>query len=131
MNFKRFIVCVIAVFIFIVAFDYVFHGMALNDLHEKTKDVWRAKEEFKWPFIFLSEFLFSVFFTFLFTRNFEAKGIGEGLRFGLFIGLVLSSIEVGKYAYLPVPFILITAWIIGSIMQAIGAGILLSLIYKE
>jgi len=122
---------IVAVFAFVFAFEYLFHGILLQGLYEQTASVWRPKEEHSMVFLFLSEILFSAVAVYFFTRNYEAKGIGEGVRFGLLVGLLLGSVEIATYCYLPIPFALTGAWVIAAILKGLGAGVVSSLVYKQ
>ena len=44
MNVKRFVPACLVVFVFIVGFDWVFHGHLLQDAYMKTANMWRGKE---------------------------------------------------------------------------------------
>ena len=51
----------------------------------------------------LSQLFFSIAFVFLFSKNYEAKGVSEGARFGLYAGLLIATLDIGAYCYLPIP----------------------------
>lgn len=131
MNLKSFICASIAVFAAILALDYLVHHLVLVDMYNDTSDVWRASEAMvMWPML-LSQMLFALVFVYIFTRNYEARGLSEGVRYGLYIGLLFAVMNLGVYSYLPIPFVLVIAWMIASLVKNILLGIVAALVYRE
>jgi hypothetical protein len=136
MNTKRFVAAIVAAFIFIFAFNWLWHGMLLMDTYKATPDLWRPMDHKSGPTIhclamMLSQFFMAFMLTFIFTRNYENKGTAEGIRYGLYMGLLLAAIDLGKFAYMPVDFPLVTAWMLGSLLTALGTGLIVSWIYRK
>ncbi len=133
MNTKRFIFSALAGFIFIFAFEFIFHGMLLKPAYEQTASLWRSPEEmqnfFQWSL--MTQILFAGMMAYIFTRNFEGKGIGEGVRFGLMFGILMGVAQFGMYAYMPIPMSLALAWAGGAVVEMTGLGIIFALIYKK
>jgi len=133
MNITRYFIASLASFVFIFLFDFLFHGNILGEAYERTAYLWRNQSQIQqfihWTFI--SQILKALIIGFIFTRHYEAKGITEGLRFGVIIGFLLGVINLSTYAYMPIPFGLALSWFIGSMIQAVGVGVILSLIYKK
>ena len=130
-NCTRFFFASIAVFIFVFVFEFVLHGKLLEGMYEATMNLWRPEAEMKMPFLLASQFLFSVFVVWLFTRHYEAKGICEGTRYGLWIGLILASLPLAAYSYMPIPLTMVIAWIVGEFVKGLGSGIVASLVYRK
>jgi len=131
MKLGRLLLPIIAVFIFIFAFDFLVHGYLLKGLYKETASLWRPEGDHKMAFIFASELLFAIMASYIFTLNFEGKGIGEGVRYGLLIGLLVGAIQIGTYCYMPIPLALTVAWFAGEVLRGLGAGVVLSLTYKK
>jgi hypothetical protein len=133
MNTKRYLASVVAVFVFVALFDHLYHGFLMHDIYEQTASLWRTEAEMmgKMSYMLLSQLAFSAVIAFIFTRNYQSKGIGEGLRFGLYIGLLIASLQIGVYTFMPVPCALVLGWMAAELLKGIGAGILLSLTYKR
>jgi hypothetical protein len=133
MNVKRFVMASVAAFVFVFAFEFLLHGILLKNVYEATSNLWRPMGSGTkyMMFMWMSQAGFSAVAAFLFTRHYEAKGIGEGVRFGLYVGLLLASIEVGTYCYLPIPVKLTLAWVVGGLLKGLGTGIAVSLVYKN
>ena len=79
----------------------------------------------------MSQLGFSAVLAYIFTLHYEGKGIGEGVRFGLYIGMLLGSIEIGKYGYMPIPMVLMLSWVLAALLIGLGSGVVLSLVYKR
>lgn len=131
MNKQRYVISVLATFVFVFLYDFLVHGFLLGDLYRQTAQLWRSEEEYKMPVMLMSEFGFSAVLAYIFTLNYEGKGVGEGVRFGLWIGMLLGAIEIGKYSYMPVPIILMLSWVLAALLTGLGSGIVLSLVYKR
>jgi len=130
MNIKRYVLAVLAGFVFVFGFSFLVHGMLLKGLYEQTASVWRPMAEHNMPVMFLSEFLFAAAAVFFFTRHYEGNGIAGGVRFGVYLGLVLAAINLGTYCYLPIPFSLVASWMVVSFVQSVGLGVVASLVYR-
>jgi hypothetical protein len=130
-NCKRFFAASIAVFIFVWAFELLLHGKLLTGMYMETMNLWRPEDEMKMPFLFASQMFFSIFVVWLFTRHYEAKGIAEGCRYGLWVGLILGSLPLAVYCYMPIPLTMVIAWVTGEFLKGLGAGIVTSLVYRN
>ena len=131
MNMKRFIFSAIAILVFVFLFEFLVHGVLLQGIYMETAHLWRTQEESPMIFMFLSQLGFSLMAAFIFTRHFEAKGMGEGVRYGLMIGLLLGSIQVGTYCYMPIPGMLTAAWVLAALVKGLGSGVIASLVYRK
>ncbi len=133
MNVKRYVITVIAVFVFTFAYDFVVHGVLLADTYKSLENLWRPEAEMQalMPLMAVAQLLLALIFTFIFTRNYEGNGIGEGLRYGLYAGLLLAAPQVASYVWMPVTASLTAIWVGSVIVWGILAGIVVSLVYKE
>ncbi len=130
MNVKRFIISSIAVFVFVFLFEWLAHGVILKGIYDQTAQLWRPEVEHKMVYLFLSQICFSVIAVFIFTRNYEGKGIGEGLRYGLYVGLVLGSVQLATYSFMPIPLVLMLGWVAAGMLKGLGSGVVSSLVYR-
>ena len=133
MNTKRLIYSSIAVFAFVFAFEWGFHNVLLEDMYIATAHLWRTPVEMQ-QYMFwmiLGQLLASVMFCFIFAKGYEGKGLGEGFRYGFYISLLLNAPNLIMYAVTPYPAKLIGAWVGGTTVECILAGILLAAIYRK
>lgn len=130
-NIPRFLMSVLAGFVFICVLDFLVHGNLLMNLYNQTGYLWRAPENMVMPWMIGTQFLTSLIAAFIFTRNFEGKGIQEGVRFGLMLGLLMAVMMSAPYAWMPIPLVLALGWAGAGLATGLGLGIIFSLIYKK
>jgi len=131
MNKKRYIISLFVVFVFVFLYEFLVHWFLLKDIYTQTSQLWRPEGEMNMFFMFMSQLGFSVVIAYIFTLHYEGKGIGEGIRFGLCMGLLLGSIDIATYAYMPIPMMLTLSWVLASLLKGLGSGVILSLVYKR
>ncbi len=133
MNAKKFILASIAVTIFIMAFDFLFHGMYMANTYEQTANLWRPHETMNKYMIWmiLGQIIMSVGFVALFTKAFKRGGIAEGAIYGLLVAIVFIGSNLIMYAVAPYPMSMVISWIIGVTIQLVLAGIIVAFIYKS
>lgn len=133
MNGGRFVLAVVIGFVVIFGYDYLVHGVLMMEEYQATSKIWRPDSqapEFM-AYMALSQFLYAVFFVFIFTRNYEGLGIAEGLRYGFYIGLLVASIQLGSYGYLPVPFLIVGGWMLASVAKGLLVGAVTAAVYRQ
>lgn len=131
MNYKRFFLTVLVTFIFVLLFEFLVHAVLFMDNYSEYTHLWRPEGEEKMVFMYLAQFFFSLFVVFLYTRNHEGKGPKEGLRFGLYLGLIMAAISLGSYAFMPISFSLTFLWMLSSLVECLGIGLIASVLYKN
>ncbi len=132
-NVPRFVLSVVAVFIFMFAYEFVVHGHLMMPLYNETPQLWRPEAEMQanlFPWGILSGVGLALVVTWLFTRHYENKGLHEGVRFGLWLGLLMGVMQFGAYNYLPISLNLALAWFAVMLVEGIGMGVVLSLTYR-
>lgn len=125
---SRCLIAVLAVFIFVVALDFAVHGWLLTDYYKQTYQLWRPQEDYIFYVMTISQALYAIIVSYLYSMNHQNKGIMEGVRFGLVVGLLLATFEIGRYSFMPVPFMLSVLWADAMIVKGLGTGIILSLV---
>lgn len=132
-NTKNFVISVIAVFIFMFAYDWLVHSQLLMPLYMETPNLWRPDAEMQalFPWSIGIDLAKAALIAYLFTQHYEARGMGEGVRFGLYIGALLGLMQLAAYTYLPVSLNLGLAWFFVYLLQGLGAGLILSLTYRR
>ncbi|MEZ5405570.1 MAG: hypothetical protein R3F23_05140 [Verrucomicrobiia bacterium] len=129
MKLKAFILAFVGVFIFVFAYDWVFHGIILKDAYAATMALWRPEAEmasyFKW--IVVGQALSAFAITILVAR--AAFGPKCGLGIGGLVGLVVVAGNLIGYAVQPIPANLTLAWSISAVIQGSLAGGVAGLLY--
>lgn len=131
MNKKRYVISLFVVFVFVALYEFLAHGVLLMGLYEQTAALWRPQEESNMVFMFLSQLGFAAVFAYIFTLHYEDRGVGEGVRFGLYIGILLGTIEIGTYCYMPIPMVLMLSWVLVSLLKGLGSGVVVALVYRR
>ena len=133
MNTKRLLLTALAVFVFIFAYEWVFHGILLKDTYGQTPSLWRPESEmtqhFHW--LVLGQVVIALVFTVLFAQGFAAGGVAAGIRLGIIIGLMRLGLSLITYAVQPLPAKLIVFWFVGGLIEAAVAGAIAGAIFKS
>jgi uncharacterized membrane-anchored protein YitT (DUF2179 family) len=141
------LIAFIAVFIFMFGFDWVFHGQLLMSMYDETAAVWRPMEEMEsfFALCLLYHAVMAAVFTcgykkFIVYSTSVCSATGEqkpccphkrSLCYGLFIGLIMGVGMASWYMHLPVPPALAFGWLAAGILQGLGVGLVLSLVYNN
>lgn len=131
-NKPKFLLTVLATFVFIFLFSWLYHGQLLMGVYEQHAHVWRPMEEMQnfMAFCLAQKILIALFSVWLFIGGYEGKGLGEGLRFGLVLGLLIGVLHFGGYIFLPISLDLALLWLLGGVLEGIGIGLIAALLYR-
>lgn len=132
MNTKRYVLSAVAAYVFMFAFDFVWHGLLLSDQYKATQALWRPEADMGsfFPVAMAVGLALAFLIAFVFTRNYENRGLSEGARFGLYLGVFLGLTAFGIYPYLAMPLGLAAMWFVGGMIKGVGAGMVLALVYR-
>ncbi len=132
MNTKRYLLSAVAAYVFMFAFDFVWHGLLLNDQYEASQTLWRPEADMGtyFPVALAIGLALAFLIAFIFTRNYENRGLAEGAGFGLFLGVFLGLTAFGIYPYLAMPFGLAALWFVGGMIEGVGTGLVIALVYR-
>ncbi len=133
MNTKRYIGATVALFIFLFFYEWLVHGMILTNMYHHTPHVWRNMKEMSsmFPLYLLINLAISAWLAFVFTRFFKDGGVENGVRFGLYFGVFSGLITAMWYTWLPIGGMLGFSWLINGIVEGIGGGFVLGLVYRK
>lgn len=130
---KRFWLGFIIVAVFIVMYEWLFHGVMLKGDYTATAHLWRPPVEMEsyLAWMFAGQLLFSFIFCLLFTFTRCQTNFKDGATYGLVVGLLMSSVSLVYYAVMPIPMSLMVGWILGGIIETIIAGVIFALVYTR
>jgi hypothetical protein len=132
MNTKRFLLAVVAVFVFVNFFEMLYHQYLVGELYGQTAELWRPTETMEdymlWMWIVYA--LLSVMFCYIFLKGYENKGVMEGVRYGLLIGILMAHGSFVMYAVMPIPFAMAVYWIVDALVLCTVSGAILAAVYK-
>src|SRR5688572_12758962 len=127
MNFKRFAMASMALFVFIYLYEFVVHGILMANIYAETPNIWRNYSQMLnyVPFNIFIMALIAVWMTFIFTKFYRTGGSANGLKFGFYIG-VLSGIQAaGAFYYLPISATLAFLWFATNFIETLLGGCLI------
>ncbi len=132
MNWKKFWLAALVVYVILRVTDFIIHGNILAGYYGSAG--FRPEAEmnsYLWVF-WVTSIVFSFFFTFIFTKGCEGKGVMEGVRYGFYVGMLMwFTGAYAQYVMYPISnYSLVWYWIILGVIQMILCGIAAALIYK-
>lgn len=133
MNMKKIIITSLVIWAALFVMDLIIHTVLLSGAYAETSHLWRPEAEMwgKMWIMYLGSLALSFFFVFIFAKGYENKGIGEGLRFGVYAFLlVMLPTLLGQYASQPIPFSLISSWLLTGFIEFLVIGVLAAVLYK-
>ncbi len=129
--FKRTILAIVAVFVAWRVMDYLLHSVILMKTYEATAQMWRPMEEMKMGLMLLVGLVAASVFVGIYTMLIRPKSLLTGVIYGGLFGLGTGfSMGFGTYSYMPIPFHLAFSWFLGSVAEALVAGLLVGWIIK-
>ncbi len=130
-NLKSLAITIVAVFVYIVASDFLIHGILLKDVYHDTANLWRMPSDPHFKYMHLGQLIIAIFFTKIFAVGYRGTGIKEGFRYGVMMGFYAIGGMIIQYAVMPFPCSVVCSWMGFGMVQLIGGGILCSLVYRK
>lgn len=133
MNWTKFSLTAVAVFVFIFFFDWLVHGIFLSGHYLSTASSWRPTGEHLMTWMVISQICQALAFTYLFARKMNKSHLNtqQCVRYGFGLGMLLAAFKIGTYCYLPIPGILVFWWMVAALVSASCIGYITSLTYKK
>ena len=132
MNWKRFFIAFIAVYVFLFLWGWFLNGVILRNVYAETPNLWRSQTEmaslFHWIIIGQALLVFAI--VMIYATGFAGGGVMAGIRLGILMEIAAIGFRMGVYAVQLFPGkLLIYASVSGLIEMAI-VGALVGAIYK-
>ena len=145
-NKKTCLISFLAVYIFMMAYSFVVHGILLKADYDATANLWRPMAEMEQlgAICWLLHALMAAVLVCLFKKF--KKGVAAcdagaatsscpiksgGICFGLKIGLLLGAYHASFYVLLPIPLDLAVKWFFAELFMGIGIGAVLGMVCKS
>ena len=128
MNHKRGVIALIAAFVFIFFFGFVWHGMLMKPDHMLMPEHWRAEPVFAW--LILGHFLLAFAFTGLYISKVGVNSAGTGFGYGIVMGMFAAGADIIRFATEPLSGTVLCLWIVGVLIQFSITGLIVGAIYK-
>jgi len=132
MNWKKFFITLIASFVFMFAFGYIWWGMLMHNAHMEVPALWRGEAEFKnyFPWLIGGHIVMPAFLTCLYAGFVSTGGMGAGAKLGAKIGLIFVGNDMISYAVQPLTMQILGGWALGDFLMFAVAGAIIGAIYK-
>lgn len=131
MNWKRFWLASLAVYVFIQAMDFLVNALFMKNDMEAYKELWRPNMASRLWVMYVIGALAAVLFTYIFVKGREGKGLPEGIRYGVIIWLFVHvPMSASLWVLLPISYRVMLKGLIYGLLETILAGILVAVIYK-
>ena len=86
MDFKKFIIALIAGFIVMFLLSGLWHVLILGDFYRSLTPM--VRKQYQMPYIALGYFVFAVLMAYIYPKGYQGGNpVPEGLRFGILMGL--------------------------------------------
>ena len=127
---KKFLMGTIGVFVSWVLLDYLMHEVILKSAYAATSNLWRP--EMNMVLIFVVTFIAAAAFTFIYAELVGNKSTSTALKYGLVWGIGAGvSFAYGTYAVMDIPYTMALTWFIGTIVEGLAAGYVVSMLVKD
>ncbi|MBI4462666.1 MAG: hypothetical protein HY653_07165 [Acidobacteria bacterium] len=134
LDWKKYLVAVIGVFVVSAVAGYVTHEVLLaGDYAGST--LWRTQEELwkRMILVYFAQLIFALAFCYVYTKGLEAgkSWLGQGIRYGLLIAtLLFVPGSLVLYAVLKLELTMALKWMVFGYGQMLLAGIVAAAIYQ-
>jgi hypothetical protein len=121
----------VAVFVTWMILDYVLHGVLLTSVYAQSPQLWRPMAEYKMALSAIVVLVNAACFAYIYAQFITEKSVKAALTYGLVLGIARGiTMGYGSYSAMPMPYMLALAWFLGSVVEYVIAGGVLSLIVK-
>lgn len=122
---NKYLRVILVMFVFIVAYEWLVHGVLLASLYNETAMLWRPEEDMqsKIHWMFAGQLLTAVLVCMLFSRS-DSSQLADYFIFGALLGLLFCAAQLVMYAVSPYPVILIVYWCLAELIKFSLAGLL-------
>lgn len=135
MDWKKFALAVVVIYLVLFGLDFVIHSMWLGPVYASLPDSWRPMDQMeqKMWIMWVASLLFTVMFVYVYTRGMENKPwLGQGIRYGVLITLLASIPTVlSQYVVFRIPYTLAIKWMASGAVELILAGVIVAFICKK
>ena len=131
MNWKRYWLSVVAVFIGRGLVSFLLFAVAFDSIYSQSMPGSRPEGEEVHVAGLISVLAWTLAFVYIFTKGYENKGWKEGIRYGLLVWVFyFIPMLTGYYAYFDLPLDFVLAGMVSGLAESLTAGVLAAVIYK-
>jgi len=131
MNWKKFFLTFVVIFLVLTALGYIIHAVLLAPDYQSVSYLYRRQPLMQ--FLLLGNASFSLAFVWIYARGDQAKPwVGQGVRFGLAVWLLWAvPIFLIQYAGQPFPASMIAKEIVLELIDMLILGLLTASLYRK
>ena len=119
------------VFVAWAILDFVIHGLLLGSTYATQPELFRPLDEMRTGLLYFVVAVTAVVFCWIYATLVSPKSVGAGLRFGALWGIAVGTgMGYGTYAVMPIHYHLALGWFLGTVVEAVVAGVLVGAIVK-
>lgn len=129
---KKVLIATVAIFVAWEILDFLIHGVLLQSSYAAQPELWRPEAEMKMGLLFVVTLISAFCFSYIYGNMITNKSTATAVKYSLFWGIAAGvAFGYGSYAVLPVPYSMALTWFLGTVVEAVVAGVLVGLIIKE
>lgn len=129
---KKVALAILAVFVSWQVLDYLIHNVILMSTYAETASLWRAPEDMMMGLMMFVSLVSAACFVLIFDRFFKEKNMMTGIKYGLIFGIGAGiSMGYGTYSVQPIMYFTALGWFLGTIVEALVAGLITGMLLKE
>jgi len=136
LDWKKYLVSVIVVFVVCFLLSYLIHELLLAGDYARQPGLWRTQTEIwkRLPLAYFAQLIFALAFCFIYTKGVEAgkHWLGQGLRYALLVAsLMFVPVALVLYVVVePLELALAFKWVVFGYAQMLVLGAVVAAIYR-
>ena len=130
MNYKRFFIASIAIFVFALIWNGIVHLVLLREVDSILNSIGRPESQRNIFLSLLVTVILTILFVWSYTRFARRGDLRDGLTHGLFFGLLAGTlVDLNQYVLYPIPASLAITWFSFGLIEFCIYGIFVSRLY--
>jgi uncharacterized membrane protein YhfC len=131
MNYKRFFIASIAIFIFAFIWNGIVHLIILREADSILNSIGRQESQRNLFLSLLVTAILSMLFVWSYSRTAKQGNVRDGITHGLFFGILAGVlVDLNQYVLYPIPASLAITWFAFGLVEFCIYGLLVSKIYS-
>ena len=130
MNYKRFFIAAITIFVFALIWNGIIHLVLLRETDSILNSIGRQESQRNMFLSILVTAILVTLFVWSYTRFARRGDLRDGLTHGLFFGLLAGTlVDLNQYVLYPIPASLAITWFVFGLIEFCIYGVLVSIVY--
>jgi len=129
---KKIVIGGVLVFIAWAVLDFVIHVLILGGTYAQQPELWRPQAEMKMGVMYVAVLIAALAFAALWGWFVSDRTPVNGAKFGLVWGIGMGvSMGYGTYAVMPIPYHMALVWFLGTVVEAVVAGLIVGAVVRD